>query len=134
MTPAALTAALYEGLPLAQDWAVEVVSAGSGAALLRLPANPRLQRPGPTLSGPALMGLADMAMWIALLSETGGRDTALTVTLSTSFLRAAGAGAVLAEARIIRQGRASLYAEVWLRAEGTEKPCAHVTSTWLKVG
>jgi hypothetical protein len=38
----------------------------------------------------------------------------------------------LAEATVLRRGRLP-YAEVWLRAEGAAKPCAHATSTWAAV-
>nr|WP_305123290.1 PaaI family thioesterase [Roseomonas sp. GC11] len=118
---------------MAAEWGIEVVSAGAGAAVLRLPPRAALLRPGPTVSGPALMGLADIAIWAAAMADTEGEQDALTGTLTASFLRPAGSGAVLAEARLVRQGRRTLYAEVWLRAEGSAQPCAHVTSTWLRV-
>lgn len=62
-----------EGVPLAAAWGVEVLSAAEGVATLRLPHHEDLLRPGGTVSGPALMGLADVAMWAALLSLNGGR-------------------------------------------------------------
>jgi len=132
MTPAELTAHIHRGLPLTASWGIEVLSAGDGKATLRLPANPDLLRPGPTVSGPALMGLADVAIWVALTAVTEGREDALTSNLSTTFMRPAGAGAVRAEARLVRHGRRSLYAEVWLFSEGAAEPCAHVTSSWTR--
>lgn len=134
MTLDQLAQRIREGLPLVADWKIALLSAGDGMAVLRLPPDPRLLRPGPTVSGPALMGLADVAIWAAVLAADDGTADALTGTLSASFLRPAGAGAVLAEARLHRQGRRSLYAEVWLRAEGSDRPCAHVTSTWMRAG
>jgi acyl-coenzyme A thioesterase PaaI-like protein len=76
------------------------------------------------------MGLADVAMWAALLSLSGGRDESLTANLAITFLRAPPPGAVLAEARVIKRGRTLSYGEVMLRAEGAEAPCAHVTTSW----
>ena len=73
-----------------------------------------------------------MAVWVALLSLTGGRDESLTTGLTINFLRRPGAAALLAEARVLRRGRLP-FAEVWIRAEGAEEPCAHVTSTWAAV-
>ena len=52
------------GVPLAGAWNVEVLEAAGGTALVRLPFRPDLLRPGNTVSGPALMGLADVAMFL----------------------------------------------------------------------
>ena len=96
---------MRRGVPLAADWEIEVLAAEAGTALVRLPAKPVLLRPGNTVSGPALMGLADVAMWAALLSTTEGRDDSVTSTMTVNFLRPAGSGAVLAEARMVKRGR-----------------------------
>ncbi len=133
MTPADLTARVRTGVPLAGAWGVEVLEAIDGRALLRLPQREDLLRPGGTVSGPALMGLADVAMWAALLTLTEGRDESLTASLSITFLRAPPPGAVLAEARVIKKGRTLSYGEVTLRAEGSADPCAHVTTSWAAV-
>ena len=133
LTREAMQARVREGVPLAQAWGVEVLEAAEGRALLRLPEHEDLLRPGGTVSGPALMGLADIAMWAALLSLTGGRDESLTANLAITFLRAPPPGAVLAEARVIKKGRTLSYGEVLLRAEGAAEPCAHVTTSWAAV-
>jgi uncharacterized protein (TIGR00369 family) len=119
-------------VPLAGALGVEVLAGGPDSALLRLPPSPLSLRPGGTASGPALMTLADVAIWVPLLVATGGADETRTAQLQMSFLRPAGSDGALAEVRIVRQGRASLYAEVWMRGEGQEKPCAHATSLWLR--
>jgi len=130
MTPEAMQVVVREGVPLGRAWGVEVLAVGSGEATLRLPHHEDLLRPGGTVSGPALMGLADMAMWAALLSLTGGKDESLTANLSITFLRAPAPRAVIAEARVIKKGRTLSYGEVLLRSEGEQAPCAHVTTTW----
>jgi uncharacterized protein (TIGR00369 family) len=121
------------GVPLAAAWGVEVLSAAEGQATLRLPHRDDLLRPGGTVSGPALMGLADVAMWAALLSLTGGVDDSLTANLSITFLRPPAPRAVLAEAKVIKKGRTLSYGEVLLRSEGEAAPCAHVTTSWATV-
>jgi uncharacterized protein (TIGR00369 family) len=121
---------VHEGVPLAAAWGVEVLSAAEGLATLRLPHRDDLLRPGGTVSGPALMGLADVAMWAALLSLTGGRDESLTANLAITFLRPPAPRAVIAEARVIKKGRTLSYGEVALRSEGEAAPCAHVTTSW----
>ncbi|PZW50887.1 uncharacterized protein (TIGR00369 family) [Humitalea rosea] len=133
MTPAEIQARVHEGVPLAALFGIEVVSAGEGVAVLRLPPAPLLLRPGNTLSGPAIMGLCDVAIWAAFLTATGGDDNARTQHLAVTFLKPAGPGPLLAEARIVRRGARVVYADVWLRAEGAEAPCGHCTSTWVVV-
>jgi uncharacterized protein (TIGR00369 family) len=130
MTREEMQARVRAGVPLGEAWGVEVLEAAEGRALLRLPRDPLLLRPGNTVSGPALMGLADMAMWAALLTLTEGRDESLTANLAITFLRPAGPGPVLAEARVIKRGRTLSYGEVLLRAEGAAEPAAHVTTSW----
>jgi uncharacterized protein (TIGR00369 family) len=130
MTPAEMQETVRAGVPLGRAWGVEVLSVGTGEAVLRLPHHEDLLRPGGTVSGPALMGLADMAMWAALLSLTGGKDESLTANLSITFLRPPAPRAVLAEARVIKKGRTLSYGEVLLRSEGEDAPCAHVTTSW----
>jgi uncharacterized protein (TIGR00369 family) len=128
-----MLAVIRRGVPLAEEWGVELLEAEGGRALLRLPASARLLRPGNTLSGPALMGLADVAMWAALLSLTEGRDDSVTSTMTVNFLRPAGSGPVLAEARILKRGRRMLFGEILIRAEGSEETAVHVTATWIVI-
>jgi uncharacterized protein (TIGR00369 family) len=130
--PAALQAIIHRGVPLAAAWGVEVVSAAGGRATCRLPWREELLRPGGTVSGPALMGLADVAMWAALLGVTGGRDESLTTSLTIHFLRRLAPGPVLAEARLLKRGRI-IVGEVLIRSEGADEVAAHVTTSWAAV-
>lgn len=134
MTLDEMQAMVRAGVPLAGAWGVELLSAEGGVALLRLPHREDLLRPGGTVSGPALMALADVAMWAALLSLTGGRDDSLTANLNITFLRRPEPRPVLAEARAIKTRGRLLYGEVFLRSEGEEEPCAHVVTTWARIG
>ena len=129
---AAIQAVVHRGVPLAAAWGIEVLHAAGGAATCRLPWREDLLRPGGTVSGPALMGLADVAMWAALLGVTGGRDESLTTSLTIHFLRRLAPGAVLAEARILKRGRI-IVGEVMIRSEASEEVAAHVTTSWAAV-
>ena len=131
-SPAAIQAVVHEGVPLAAAWGVEVVAAAGGTATCRLPWRAELLRPGGTVSGPALMGLADVAMWAALLGITGGRDESLTTSLTIHFLRRLPPGPVLAEARVLKRGRI-IVGEVMIRSEASEEIAAHVTTSWAAV-
>jgi uncharacterized protein (TIGR00369 family) len=123
---------VHRGVPLAAAWGIEVLAAADGGATCRLPWQEALLRPGGTVSGPALMGLADVAMWAALLGLTGGRDESLTTSLTIHFLRRLPPGPVLAEARVLKRGRL-IVGEVLIRGEGSAEVAAHVTTSWAAV-
>lgn len=132
LAPAAIEAVIHRGVPLAAAWGIEVLQASGGTATCRLPWQDALLRPGGTLSGPALMGLADVAMWAALLGLTGGRDESLTTSLTIHFLRRLPPRAVIAQARVLKRGRI-IVGEVLIRGEGSEETAAHVTTSWAAV-
>ncbi len=132
-SPAEIQAIVRAGVPIADGWGVEVVEAADGRAVVRLPFRPDLLRPGGTVSGPALMGLADVAMWSALLGVTGGRDESVTSTMTVNFLRPFAPGPVLAEARLLKRGKRMVFGEVLLRAEAGEEVSAHVTTSWVVI-
>lgn len=131
-TPRAIEEIIHRGVPLAAAWGIEVLDAGGGTATCRLPWRAELLRPGGTMSGPALMGLADVAMWAALLGLSGGRDESLTTSLAINFLRRLQPGPVLAEARVLKRGRI-IFGEVAIRGEALLEIAAHVTTSWASV-
>jgi uncharacterized protein (TIGR00369 family) len=132
-TPQQLDAMIAEGVPLVSGWGVTVLSAAQGHAVLRLPFRADLLRPGGTVSGPALMGLADVAMWAALLSVTGGKDESVTAGMTVHFLRPVFGQAVIAEARIVKRGRRNIFGEVLIRAEDSDEIATHVTTSWTVI-
>jgi uncharacterized protein (TIGR00369 family) len=132
VSPAAIEAIIHRGVPLAAAWGVRVLSASAEEAVLELPRNPALLRPGDTVSGPAIMGLADMAMWAVLLAATGGRDESLTANMHVNFLHPCGPGPISATARLIKgQGR-SIFGEILVRPTGSEDVSVHVTTSWVR--
>ncbi len=64
--------------------ATEVTDRG---VVLRLPIGPEHERPGGTVSGPTMMGLADGAAWLATLSRIGPVALSVTSSLTINFLR-----------------------------------------------
>ncbi len=105
---------------------------GEGRASVRLPYKGELLRPGGTISGPALMGLADYAMYVAVLSAIGRVELAVTTNLNINFLRKPPPRDVIADARLLKVGKRLAYGEVLLHTEGARDggPVAHVTSTY----
>src|SRR5437660_8900011 len=83
-------------------------------------------RPGGTVSGPTLMALADVAMYVVLLSAIGPVGLAVTTNLNINFLRKGAPGQdVLAEARLLKLGKRLAVGEVSLMSAGSPDPIAH---------
>ncbi len=110
----------------------EVEEIGKGTCRVRLPPRAEFLRPGGTVSGPALMSLADFGIYVAVLSAIGRVELAVTTNLTCNFLRRPKPGAVVADCRLIKLGRRLAYGEVSLYSEGDEDagPVAHVTATY----
>lgn len=81
-------------------------------ARLEMRAGPEHERPGGTVSGPTLMGLADGAAWIATLSRAGIVPLAVTTTLTINFVAKPEIDDLAAEAELLRLGPRSSLTEV----------------------
>lgn len=101
-----------------------------GHCRVLLPLDERNIRPGPSVSGPAMMLLADIAAWIALLSVIGPVPLAVTSSLNATFIRPAGLAELACDCRTLRVGRrlAVMLAEVKRSSDGIE--VAHMTVTY----
>ena len=84
---------------------------------LHLPIGREHERPGGTVSGPALMGLADGAAWLATLSRIGPVALAVTSSLTINFLRKPPLDVdLVAEAELLKLGRRLSVTQVHLRS------------------
>jgi uncharacterized protein (TIGR00369 family) len=101
-----------------------------GGCLLRRHFHSKSLRPGGTVSGPIIMALADVAMYVALLSAIGWVPLAVTTNLNINFLRRPAPRDLLAEARLIKLGKRLAVGEVGIRSDGSDDLAAHVTSTY----
>ncbi|MEP1265743.1 MAG: PaaI family thioesterase, partial [Marinobacter sp.] len=88
-------------------------------------------RPGGTVSGPAMMALADVALYAALLGKIGLVPLAVTSNLNINFLRKPVAHSpIRARASMLRVGKTSGVGEVYILSDGLEDPVAHATITY----
>lgn len=88
-------------------------------------------RPGGTVSGPALMAVADAALYVAILGEIGIVPLAVTTSLTINFLsRPAADSRIIGECKLIKVGRSLAVGEVWLYSDGSSDPVAHVVGTY----
>lgn len=114
--------------PFAKLLGIEIREIGFGRATLALPPNPDFQRLGGIIAGPMLMGLADLAMYAAVVGATGNAE-AVTSSLTMNFLRKSPPGVILAHAKVLKTGRLCA-GDVVLTAEGSHEAIAHSISTW----
>ena len=114
-----------------QDGRVYLVErVGDLTACLRLRAGPRHIRPGGTLSGPSLMTLADLGLYVAILANIGPVGLAVTTNLNFNFLRRSEPRDVLAECRLLKLGQRLAVGEVTIRQDGSDDAICHATGTY----
>ena len=87
-------------------------------------------RPGGTISGPALMSLADVAMYMLILSLIGPVALAVTTNLNINFLRKPQPGDVLAQVELLKLGSRLAVGSVTMFSVGESEPVAHATVTY----
>jgi uncharacterized protein (TIGR00369 family) len=87
-------------------------------------------RPGGTISGPTMMGLADFAMYVAVLAAIGPVALAVTINLTINFLRKPGQRDLIAEARLLKLGQRLATGEILIRSEGEPDIIAHTIATY----
>ena len=118
MDAAALQAFLARDFgQVAADFMVDHVD--DAGLTLRLAVAERHLRPGGSVSGPSLFALADVAMYLAILSRIGPVALAVTTQCSIDFLRKPVAGRdMLGRAQILKLGRSLAVGDVLIFSEG----------------
>ncbi len=108
-----------------------VEAVGALAATVRHAVGIDELRPGGTVSGPVLMAVADVALYVAILGEIGIVPLTVTTSLSINFLRKPAADrAIVGVCRLMKVGRSLAVGEVSLYSEGAAEPVAHVVGTY----
>jgi len=113
-----------------RDSGLTIETAHRGEARVRQAYREQLLRPGGTISGPTMMGLADFTMYVAVLASIGPVPLAVTTNLNINFLRRPAARDLVAACRLMKLGKRLAVGEVTIRSEGQEEAVAHATSTY----
>ena len=114
---------------VADDFVVDHV--GEGEVTLRLLTQDKHLRPGGTVSGPAMFGLADVAAYVVTLSQIGPKALAVTTNCAIDFMRKPRAGVPLvAKARLLKLGKQLSVTDVLLYSEGMDEPVARASLTY----
>ena len=127
-TLAELSAFLVKEFPQTQ---CTIEAVGDKGATIRHPVGAGELRPGGTVSGPVMMAVADVALYVAILGEIGIVPLAVTTSLSINFLRKpAGDRAVIGVCKLMKVGKTLAIGEVSLYSEGSDEVVAHVVGTY----
>lgn len=102
-----------------------------GALDLRLKVDPEQDiRPGGTVSGPVMFTLADVAAYLVTLAHVGPEALAVTVNATIDFMRKPAPVDLVAQARLLKLGRALSVSDMLLYSVGHEKPVARASLTY----
>ena len=124
-----------ERLPFAETMGLELQSIDEDGVWMRARYSEKFLRPGGTIAGPVMMGLADAAIYALVLSRIGPVELAVTTSLSINFLRKPAPGDILARATPLKFGKRLVIGEVAMYSAGegdsidTEQMVAHATAT-----
>jgi len=108
----------------------KIEEVAEGSVRIRLLYHELYLRPGGTISGPALMALADSAMYSLLLAMIGPVPLAVTTNLNINFLRKPAPLDVIAKAEMLKLGRRLAVGSVTMYSDGDDEPVAHATVTY----
>lgn len=126
----ALHAFLKEVFPqVHEDFVVEQVEPMK--MRVRLKVTEKHLRPGGTVSGPSMFALADVAIYLAVLSMIGPKALSVTTNCSIDFMRKPEANCdLIAEAVIHKLGRVLAVGDVLLRSDGSDAVVARASLTY----
>jgi uncharacterized protein (TIGR00369 family) len=105
----------------------QVVSVNPGHVRMTLDPTPNMLRPGGIVSGPTLMGVADVAAYAVILAHLGPTPMAVTNTLNITFLRGCQLAPIVADARLLKLGRRLATVDVRIWQKSAEQPVAQAT-------
>lgn len=104
---------------------------GEYTATLRCHVTEQDLRPGGTVSGPTMMMLADIALYVAILGEIGLVALTVTTNMNINFLRKPSGGQdIRAQCKLIKVGKTLVVGEVWIYSVDADEPVAHVVGTY----
>ena len=116
-------------LEVAGEFNVE--EATEAGVTLRLLVQDHHLRPGGTISGPAMFGLADVTAYMVTLAHIGPRALAVTTNCSIDFMRKPAAGVdLIGQGRLLKLGKQLSVSDVLIFSEGTAQPVARASLTY----
>jgi uncharacterized protein (TIGR00369 family) len=105
-----------------------IVSCAPGECAVRVPYHASLNRPGGIVNGVAIMGAADVAMWLAIMTQRGTAEQWVTTDMKTAFLNSARETDIHCDARVLKLGKRTAYGTAECRAADGVLLAHHVLS------
>lgn len=129
---AEFTRRMHMLVPLSGDIGVIVQELRSdGSARVILPYDDSFARPGGSISGPAIMAMADVAMFAGINGMLGWTPMAMTSNQNTTFLKPPKLEGLAAEAVPLRFGRRmAVYTVSIFNESAPDVIVAHVTGSY----
>jgi uncharacterized protein (TIGR00369 family) len=103
---------------------------GPLSARMRMTYHERHIRPGGTISGPAMMALADLALYVAILAHIGPVALAVTTSLNFNFLRKPEQRDLIADCRLLKLGKRLAVGDVSIYSDGSSDVVCHASGTY----
>ena len=108
-----------------------VEEVGHRSATVSHAIGPAQLRPGDTVSGPLLMTVADVGLYVAILGTIGLVPLAVTTSLTINFLRKPSSrNPIVGVCRLMKVGRILVVGEVSLYSDRNEEMVAHAVGTY----
>jgi uncharacterized protein (TIGR00369 family) len=93
-------------------YGLQIEACAAGECDLLVPFKTGLERPGGFVSGMIIMGAADVAMWLAIMTSRGTAESWVTSDMKTAFLRSGVRESIICKARVLKLGRRTAYGTV----------------------
>jgi acyl-coenzyme A thioesterase PaaI-like protein len=104
---------------------------GERSATVSHPIGRAQLRPGDTVSGPLLMTVADVALYVAILATIGLQPLTVTTSLNINFLRKPSPRfPIVGVCKLLKVGRILVIGEVALYSDRNEEMVAHAVGTY----
>jgi acyl-CoA thioesterase len=101
---------------------IDIGEINRGVATLRMPVRADMHNGEDWLQGGMFTALADEAMVLAICSLLLEGETLATISETTSFMRGARDGVLIAEGKVVKKGRRVAFAEAEVRYDSPDRP------------
>lgn len=130
MDVSALETFLEETFPQVKD-EIAVQEVTEDGLVVKLKVKDHHLRPGGTVSGPTMFMMADVGVYLAVLSRIGPVPLAVTTGCSMDFMRKPAAGTdLICRVRLLKLGRLLAVGDAMVYSEGKPDPVARATMTY----
>ena len=109
-----------------RQYGFAVTACSPGECVLHVPFDEALERPGGIVSGMTLMGAADVAMWLAIMTLRGTTEHWVTSDMKTAFLRGARREDFTCTAKVLKLSPRSAYGTAECAGSASELLAHHV--------